>query len=161
MAPSAPATPVMAGGDAEGQRLVQRDVDAHGGGRDLVVADRHEGAARAGAQQVHREDVDREHDDEREVVQPHVLRHRQAERRIGLGDDEALHAAGPVLEEVQLEQLRHRGGEREGRKREVDAGEPQRRLAEQEARAEADHGRDRQAEEVGDVEVLHHHRRDV
>ena len=152
MAPSPPATPVMPARDAEGQRLVQRDVDAHGGGRDLVVADRHEGAARARAQQVHREDVDRDRDDEREVIQPHVLRHRQAERRIRLGDDEALHAAGPVLEEVQLQQLRHRGGEREGRKREIDAGQPQRRLAEQEAEAEADHAGDRQRQRVVDVE---------
>src|SRR3954452_5131163 len=37
-----------AGGHAEGQRLVQCDVDAHRGGSDLVVADRHEGTARAG-----------------------------------------------------------------------------------------------------------------
>src|SRR5260221_636521 len=38
--------------DAERQRLVERDVDAHRGRRDLVVADRHEGAAGARPQQI-------------------------------------------------------------------------------------------------------------
>src|SRR3954466_2111550 len=94
-----------AGGHAEGQRLVQRDVDAHRGGRDLVVADRHEGAARTRAQQVHRGDVNCDPDRQREIIEPHVLRQRQAERSIRLGDDETLHAAGPVLEIAELEQL--------------------------------------------------------
>jgi hypothetical protein len=102
---------------AERQRLVYRNVNAHGGSRDLVVADRHEGAAGARPQEIDRGDIDRDRDHEREIVQPHVLRHRQAERRIGLGHDQALHAASPVLEHPELQDLRHRGGQRESRQR--------------------------------------------
>ena len=86
------------GADAERQRLVERQVDAHGGGCDLVVADRHHGASGPASQQFDGENVDHHRDEQREVVEPHVLRHLQAERRVRLGDDEALHAAGPVLE---------------------------------------------------------------
>jgi hypothetical protein len=118
MAPSAPAMPVKAA-DAECQCFVQWQVDAHGGRRDLVVADRHHGASGARTQQVDGQDVDHGRDEQREVVQPHVLRHLQAERGVRLGDDEALHAAGPVFEQVQLQDLRHCHGERERRERQV------------------------------------------
>ena len=150
--------PVMPGADAEGQRLVERDVDAHGGRRDLVVADRHHGAARARAQQVDRADIDCDRDRQREVIEPLVLRDRQAERRIGLGDDQALHAAGPVLENAELQQLRHGDGEREGRQRQIDAAQPQRRLAEQEARRETDQPGDRQRQRIVDVGMFHQDR---
>ena len=43
-----------------------------------------------------------------------------------------------------FEQLRHRDGEREGRQREIEPFEPQRRQAEQEADGEADRAGDRQ-----------------
>src|SRR5947207_1027226 len=51
-------------------------------------------------------------------------------RRLGLGDDDALHAAGPLLKVVELEKLRHRDAEGEGREREVQALEPERRQPE-------------------------------
>src|SRR6185437_2710522 len=146
------------GADAERERLVQRNIDAHRGGRDLVVADRHERAPRSRAQQIDRADIDRNRDREREIIEPHVLGHRQAERRIRLGHDQALHAAGPVLEETELQELWHRGREREGREREIDAGQAQRRLAEQEAHGEADDARDRQRQRIIDVGVLHQDR---
>src|SRR5271169_2778037 len=47
-----------AGADAEGQRLVERNVDAHRGGRDLVVADRHEGAPGTRLQKIDGKDID-------------------------------------------------------------------------------------------------------
>src|ERR1700709_571422 len=49
-------------------------------------------------QRIDRGDVDSDRDRQREVIQPHVLRHRQPERCVRLGYHEALHAAGPVLE---------------------------------------------------------------
>ena len=165
MAPRPPATPVMPARDAERQRLVQRDVDAHGGGRDLVVADRHEGAAGARFQQIDREDIDRDRDREREIIQPHVLRHLVAEqrgdRRIRLGHHQALHAAGPVLETAELQQLRHRGRQRKGRQRQIDAAQAQRRLAEQESEGKADDAGDRQGQGVIDVGVFHQDRRGI
>ena len=161
MAPRPPATPVMPARDAERQRLVQRDVDAHRGRRDLVVADRHEGAARARPQQVDRGDIDPDRDHEREIIQPHVLRHRQAERRIGLGHDQSLHAAGPVLEEAELQQLRHCDRQREGRQRQIDAAQPQRRLTEQEPEAKADDAGDRQRQRVVHADMFHQDRRRI
>ena len=76
-------------------------------------------------------------DREREQVEPLVRAQLQAERRVRLDDDDALHAAGPVLDVLVLQQLRHRHAEREGGEREVVAFEPQRRQAEQEADDEA------------------------
>ena len=61
-------------------------------------------------QQIDRGEIDPDRDHQREVIQPHILRHRQAERRVRLGHDEALHAAGPMLEEAEFEDLRHRRG---------------------------------------------------
>jgi hypothetical protein len=40
---------------------------------------------------------------------------------IGLGYHQALHATGPMLEEAELEQLRHGDRQRKGRQRQVDA----------------------------------------
>ena len=99
--------------------------------------------------------------DEREIIQPHVLRHRQAERRIRLGHHQALHAAGPLLEIAELQKLRHRGRQREGRQRQIDAGEPQRRLAEQEAERKADDAGDRQRQGVVHADMFHQDRRGV
>ena len=76
-------------------------------------------------------------DAEREEIEPLVLVQRQPEGRVGLQDDDALHAAGPVLERRELQDLRRRDREREGREREIDRLEPQRRQAEQEAGDEA------------------------
>ena len=161
MAPRPPATPVMPAADAERQRLVQRDVDAHGGRRDLVVADRHEGAPRARLQQIDGEDVDRDRDGEREIIQPHVLRYRQAERRIGFGHHQALHAAGPFLEIAELQKLRHRGCQCKGGQRQIDAGETQRRLAEQKPETETDDAGDRQRQRVIHAAMFHQDRRGV
>src|SRR6185312_115698 len=116
--PEAARNPGDPGADTEGERLVQRDVDPHGGGSDLVVADRHHGTAGAGTEQVDRPQIDRDRDYEGEVVEPHVLGHLEVDRaqrayhefrRIRLGDDETLHAAGPVLEIAEFQELRHRG----------------------------------------------------
>ncbi len=161
MAPRPPATPVMPAETPNASVLYSATSTAHRGGRDFVVADRHEGAPRTRSQQIDGEDIDRDRDHQREVIEPHVLRDRQAERRIGLGHHQPLHAAGPLLEEAELQQLRHRGRERKGRQSEVDAGEPQRRLAEQKSEAEADHARDRQGQRVVDVELLHQDRRGI
>ena len=79
----------------------------------------------------------------------------------GLVDDQALHAAGPVLEIAELQKLRHRGRQREGRQRQIDAGQPQRRLAEQEAEGEADDAGDRQCQSVIDADMFHQDRRGV
>jgi hypothetical protein len=81
--------------------------------------------------------------------------------RVRLGDDEALHAAGPVLESSELQELRHRDREREGGEREINAAEPQGRKPEQEAEDEAHAAGERQRQEVVYVAVFHQDRRGV
>ncbi len=90
-----PATPVYSALTPNVSDLYERGVDAHRAGRDRVVADRLDRAPGAPAQQVPGAHEKHQHHGEREVVQPTVLRDGQAERRVGLGDRHALHAAGP------------------------------------------------------------------
>ena len=120
--------------DAEGQRLVERDVDAHRTAPRSDCRGSRSSRARCGCRRDwRRRRYMTSSDHEREEIEPLVGIERQAERRIRLDDDDALHAAGPVLERRRLQDLRRRDGEREGREREIDALEPQRRQAEQEA----------------------------
>ncbi len=149
------------GADAEGERLVARRVDAHRRGGDRMVADRDQRPADAPAQQVPAEDEHDDGDREREQVEPLVGAELQAERCVGLDDDDALHAAGPVLDGLVLQQLRHRHAEREGGQREVVAFEPQRRQPEQEADDEAHGAGDRHRRPVRHAEPVHQDRRDV
>ena len=82
-----------------------------------------------------------EHDQQyrqREVIEPLVGVERQAGRRIGLHDDDALHAAGQRFERLEFQDLRHRDRQREGRQRQIEALQPQRRQAEQKADDKAD-----------------------
>ena len=62
---------------------------------------------------------------------------------------------------VEFQELRHRGRERKGRQRQIDATEPQRRQAEQESECEADDAGDRQCQRIIDVEGFHQDRRGV
>src|SRR5882762_4974762 len=122
---------------AECKRLVERVVDAHRLGGYVLVADRDQGAPDAAAQQVPAEQKHEQRHSQSEEVQPPVRVQRNSERGFGFRDDDALHAAGPVLEVMVLQQLRHRHAEREGGEREIKPLQAQRRQPEQEPGDEA------------------------
>ena len=97
-------------------------------------------------------------DGEREQVEPLVRADRQAERRRGLDDDDALDAAGPMLDALVFEDLRGRDRQRKGREREIEPLQPQRRQAEQEAGAQADQAGRGDRRPIGQVPAIHHDR---
>ena len=104
----------------------------------MVIADGDERAPDAAVDQVPADDEQHERDREREVVKPLVgveLDSHVGEKRwrIGLDDDDALHAAGPPLEQMRFQDRRHRDREREGGERQVEAREAQGRQADDEA----------------------------
>src|SRR3989475_6090984 len=123
---------------SECKRLVERVVDPHRLGRDVLVADRNQGAPDAATQQVPAEQKHEQRHPQSEEVQPPVRLQRNSERGFGFRDDDALHAAGPLLEVMVLQQLRHRHAEREGGEREIKPLQAQRRQPEQEPGDEAD-----------------------
>src|SRR3989454_1067588 len=123
---------------SECKRLVERVVDPHRLGRDVLVADRNQGAPDAATQQVPAEQKHEQRHPQSEEVQPPVRLQRNSERGFGFRDDDALHAAGPLLEVMVLQQLRHRHAEREGGKGEVKPLQAQSRQPEQEPGDEAD-----------------------
>ena len=94
----------------------------------------------------------------REQIEPLVGRQSQPERRVRLVDDQALHAAGPGLERVVLQHLRHRDRQRECGQRQIQPAQPQRRQADQEAEPRADDRRDRQRRPVGHLVLVHQDR---
>ena len=67
--------------DAEGQRFVKRGVDAHRRRCQRVVADRDDRAADAPAQQIARDDEERDRPDKAEEIEPLVGVKRQPEWR--------------------------------------------------------------------------------
>ena len=71
---------------AEDGRLVERAVDAHGLGGDVVVADGHDGPPDAAAQEVPGQDEQDDGDGEGDEVEPLVLGEPEAEGRLGLAD---------------------------------------------------------------------------
>ena len=76
-------------------------------------------------------------------------------------DNEALDAAGPALKPVIFQNLRHRDGKREGRQRQIQVLQPQRRQPEQEANDKADDTRRRQGPDVPDTVIVHQDRRGI
>ena len=117
------------GRDAERERLVDGQLDAGRRRRHLAVADRPERAAGAAAQHEPRDArTGSPRDVQLVTVQPGV-----ADRLRRL---DAV-AAAEELRELQR-QLRHGDREREGREREVDAGEAERRQPDEQAADEAD-----------------------
>ena len=147
--------------DAEGQRLIERRVDPHAGRGDGIVADRHDRAAGAGPQQVVAEDEHRHRDGETKKIEPPVGIDRHEARRIGLGDKDALNAAGPTLDAVEFQELGRRHGEREGRERKVRSIEPQRRQAEQKSGDEADRGGEGNGRPIGHPGMAEQNRRGI
>src|SRR5437588_1385140 len=139
---------------AERERLVERVVDAHRLGRDVLIADRDQGAPDAAAQQVPAEHKHDERHPQSEEVQPPVRLQRNSERGFGFGDDDALHAAGPLLELMVLQQLRHRHAEREGGEGEVKPLQAQRRQPEEEPGDEADAARGGHHRPVGRARLV-------
>src|SRR2546428_2479391 len=123
---------------SECKRLVERVVDAHRLGGDVLVADRNQVAADAATQQVPAEHKHEQRHRQGEEVQPPVRLQRNSERGFGFREDDALHAAGPLLEVMVLQQLRHRYAEREGGEREIKPLQAQRRQPEQKPGNEAD-----------------------
>src|SRR6266850_2381915 len=121
--------------DADEKHDRKEHAEAVGG--DELVADRDQGAPDAAAQQVPAEQKHQQRHPQSEEVQPPVRLQRNSERGFGFRDDDALHAAGPLLEVMVLQQLRHRHAEREGREGEVKPLQAQRRQPEQEAGDEA------------------------
>ena len=113
---------------AEGERLEHRQVDAHRGGRDRMVANGDQRAPDAAAQQVPRQHEHHDGHRQREEVEPAVgverlIEEAERERRLGLDQHDALHAAGVVLQVLVLQQLRHRQRERQ-RGHAPDSGHP-------------------------------------
>ena len=137
MADSAPATPVYSAETPKVSDLYSAVFTPIALRGDGLVADGHQRPAHAAAQQVPAAHEEQHRPGQREEVQPLVLRQRQAGGRIGLDDHHAHGAAGPVLQRLVLEDLRHRHAEREGREREVEPLQPQRGQPEQEAGGEA------------------------
>ncbi len=149
------------GADAERRRFVEGIVDAHGGGRQRMVADRDERAAGARAQQVPADDEERHGDDEAEEIEPLVAVERQVGRRIGLGEGDALDAAGPLLDVAVFQDLRRRDRERECREREIHSFEAQGGQAEQESGDEADRAAHRHRRPIGDAGLVEQDRRRI
>ena len=126
----------------------------------MLVADRDERAPDAPAQQVPSEHEHQRRHRKGEEVEPLVGIHPQTglaqERgRLGLGDYDALHAAGPFLEVVVLEELRHGNAEREGGEREVKALQAQRRQPKEESGHQAHRARRGKGRPVGRAEPVH------
>ena len=124
-----------------------------------MIADRDQRASGPSPQEIPGEDEEHDQDREREVVEPLIGRQLEAERRVGLGEDDALRAAGPVLEVLQ--DLRHGQRQREGRQRQVEALQPQRGNAEEEPDHQAHDAGDRDRQAVADVPLVDHDRRRV
>src|SRR5581483_12257652 len=103
-----------------------------------MVANRHERAPGAAAQQVPANDEQRDRPGEAEEIQPLIAVERQPIGGVGLADDDALHAARPLLEILEFENLRRRHRERKGGKREIVTLEPEGRAAKEKAGDEAD-----------------------
>ncbi len=145
----------------EGERLVERRIHAHRGGRGRMIADGDQRAADAAAQDAepHQEHCERHR--EREQIEPLVRANGQAERRRRLEDDDPLHPAGPFLDALVFEQLGRRDREREGGEREIEPFEPQRRQPEQEARDQANEAGGRKGRPVRKIPTVHHDRRDI
>ncbi len=150
-------------GEHEGRDLVARGIDADRGARDLVLAERAQGAAPAAELDAPRDDPEHERqteDPERTRVERHalvveplvaVLSAEARERRADLGEDADL---GPGITRLrgrdhEAEDLR----EAERDDREVVALEPQARKADQEAK-HARHARRRHQTERHDDERL-------
>ena len=149
------------GRDAEGQRLHHRSIDAHRLRGNGLIPDRDHRPADPAAQQVPAENEEDNDPEQREEVEPLILVQSAPCGRVGLDDDDAHRAAGPLGERLVLEDLRHRHAERERRQREVEAFEAQRRQAEQEAGDEADRAGDRNRRPVGHAGLVHQDRRGV
>src|SRR5207245_2107737 len=86
------------------------------------------------------EDEEQDQHAESDEVEPLVRAQRETERRAGLRQHDALRAARPVLEILQ--DLWYGEGEREGREREVESLEAERRNSEEKAGGEAEEPRD-------------------
>ena len=142
--------------------LYERGVDAHRLRRDRLVADRDHAPGRCGrAAGSSRARTARPRPGEREEIEPLVLSSGSPNGASGLTMTMPCDAAGPLLEALVFQDLRHRDAEREGGEREVQAFEPQRRQAEQEAGDEADHAGDRDRRPVRHAGLVHQDRRRV
>ena len=146
----------VGGADAEGQRLVERGVDAHRLGGDRVVADGHDGPPRPPAQQVGGQDEGQDQQAEAQEVEPLVGIELEAPGGLRLAQHDALRATRPVLEVFQ--DLRHRQRQREGRQGEVEPLQTQGRDPEQEADDQAHETGHRNRPAVRDVPLVDHDR---
>ena len=138
---------------AEGQRLVAGGINAHGGGRDRVIADGNEGAAGAAIEQVCGDADRHQKNHQNEQIQPPIAVNAEFRRRHRLDQNEALLAAGPDIEIFQ--QLRHGDRHRQGDERKIGPLEAQRRQAEQYAERETDQRRRRQRRPIGHAVAMH------
>src|SRR5438034_6155969 len=155
------------GGEPKRERFVPRDVDTRRRGRDLAVADGHEGPAGSPADDVPRDPEQGGGHDEAQVVQPLVARHGRAARdareqracpvrRLLRREQDALRALGQVL--GALDKARRYDGEREGGQREVQRRESERGNAQEEADQPREQARDWNRQQVVDVVAVNQDR---
>ena len=129
--------------DHERHQLVAHKVDAHDARGDVVVADRHPGAADPAALQVQRDEHRRQRDRQRQIVERRALLHVVAGDAGALNED----AVGAVRDRLRV-QDHMRDDERKGERGdgEIDALQPQRRHADDEARQRGGEAAGRQAQ---------------
>ena len=135
--------------DPEGHCLVPAEADARRGGRHLTVANRLERAPGLTSDQQPRCNEQDERDAPGEVVHPVVRRGREPERRLGEVEDLAGRSAEEMVE--LLRQLRERHRDAEGDQREIEAGEAERRQADEQPGGAGDHAGDGDRPEIPDL----------
>src|SRR6185312_14638462 len=119
-----------------------------------------DGAAGTRAQQIPADDIKRDRDREAEEIEPLILVERQ-HRRVRLIEHDALHAAGQRRDAIIVQELRRRDGEREGRQREIEAFEAQRRQTEEKTDDETERAGDRDCHPIGHANLRDEDRRRI